>query len=104
MKDPDFCDCEGKALEVGSAVEKQRKIKYLKLPTYPEDFVSRQAEMKNIIALLTEHRFVSIKGPPGIGKSTLSQMLCHYFKDSLQNEMLTDGIAYINCYGLETVD
>ena len=47
---------------------------------------------------------MTIRGPPGIGKSTLAQMLCYYIRDNFEVEFLSDGFVYISCFGLETVE
>jgi predicted ATPase/DNA-binding SARP family transcriptional activator len=42
------------------------------LPAPPTSFVGRDEEVADILALLREHRLVTLTGPPGVGKSRLA--------------------------------
>jgi len=68
-------------------------------PSNVEGFIGRQQEMYEIINLLSSHRLVSICGPPGIGKTSLSRNLANYIKD---RKKFTDGMIYVALRGCET--
>jgi predicted ATPase/DNA-binding SARP family transcriptional activator len=42
------------------------------LPAPPTSFVGRDEEVADVLALLREHRLVTLTGPPGVGKSRLA--------------------------------
>jgi predicted ATPase/DNA-binding SARP family transcriptional activator len=42
------------------------------LPSPTTSFVDREAELAELVALLREHRLVTLVGPPGVGKSRLA--------------------------------
>lgn len=46
-----------------------------------EDFVGRSKEMQEIIADILYNRFVTIKGMPGIGKTTIAKAIIHYLDE-----------------------
>jgi predicted ATPase/DNA-binding winged helix-turn-helix (wHTH) protein len=48
-----------------------------KLPEQPLLFVGRDRALQEVAALLTKHRFVSLVGPGGIGKTTVALTLAH---------------------------
>ena len=64
-----------------------------------EGFIGRQQEMYEIIKLLESHRLVSILGPPGIGKTSLSRNLANYIKD---RRKFSDGIILVALRGWES--
>ena len=68
-------------------------------PTNVEGFIGRQQEMYEIINLLESHRLVSILGPPGIGKTSLSRNLANYLKD---RRKFSDGIIFVGLRGCES--
>jgi len=55
--------------------------------------------MYEIINLLNENQFVSILGPPGIGKTSISRNLMNYVRD---RKIFCDGIVYVGLRGCET--
>ena len=65
-------------------------------PSNVEGFIGRQQEMYEIINLLESHRLVSILGPPGIGKTSLSRNLANYLKD---RRKFSDGIIFVGLRG-----
>lgn len=69
------------------------------IPANVEGFVGRQQEMYEIINLLDESRLVSILGPPGIGKTSISRNIGNYLKD---RKKFADGIIYVGLRGCET--
>lgn len=42
-----------------------------------DSFVERRVEMFEIMSLLHFNRLVTIRGPPGIGKTSIATQLCH---------------------------
>ena len=69
------------------------------IPSNVEGFIGRQQEMFEIIDLLEESRLVSILGPPGIGKTSISRNLGNYLRD---RKKFTDGFIYVALRGCET--
>jgi ABC-type phosphate transport system ATPase subunit len=69
------------------------------LPDKVEMFIGREIEMYEIIKLLHKGRVVSILGPPGIGKSSISRNLGHYFRGRKQ---FKDGIIYVKLRGCKS--
>ena len=68
-------------------------------PSNVDWFVGRQQDMYEIINLLDYHRLVSILGPPGIGKTSISRNLANYLKD---RKRFRDGIIYVTLRGCES--
>jgi len=66
------------------------------IPSNVEGFVGRQQEMYEIIELLEQNRLVSILGPPGIGKTSISRNLANYIRD---RKKFGDGIIYVGLRG-----
>jgi len=56
----------------------------------------REIEMYEITKLLNISRVVTISGPPGIGKTSISRNLANYYKE---RRMFKDGIIYIKLRG-----
>ena len=74
---------------------------HLNVPAKVEHFVGRKIEMYNLICLIAENRLVTIKGVAGIGKTSLSKSLAHYY---LERRAFTHGIIFVSARGLESVD
>ena len=68
-------------------------------PSNVDCFVGRQQDMYEIINLLDYHRLVSILGPPGIGKTSISRNIANYLKD---RKKFRDGIIYVTLRGCES--
>lgn len=66
------------------------------IPSNVDCFIGRQQDMYEIINLLDFHRLVSILGPPGIGKTSISRNLANYLKD---RKKFSDGIIYVGLRG-----
>jgi AAA+ ATPase superfamily predicted ATPase len=69
------------------------KAIYNDLPAPTENFLGREQEMYYILKSIGENRLVSILGPPGIGKTSLSRNLAHYIK---ARGIFKDGIIYVS--------
>ena len=76
-----------------------KKAIFNSIPSKVEGFVGRQQEMYEIINLLEQNRLVSILGPPGIGKTSISRNLANYVRD---RRKFSDGIIYVELRGWET--
>ncbi len=48
------------------------------LPAAPDPFVGREAEPAGLLALPDAHRFVLVRGGPGIGKTALTLAAAHH--------------------------
>ena len=66
------------------------------VPSKVENFMCREIEMYEITKLLNISRVVTISGPPGIGKTSISRNLANYYKE---RRMFKDGIIYIKLRG-----
>jgi len=67
----------------------------------PDRVIGRELDIKAVKALLTEHQFVTIHGPGGIGKTTLGLTVA-----SLKGSELADGVCFVDLSlnaGLHTV-
>lgn len=51
------------------------------IPSNVEGFIGRQQEMYELMHLLQYNRLVSVLGPPGIGKTSISRNLSNYIRD-----------------------
>ena len=69
------------------------------VPSNIDGFIDRQQEMYEIIELLHDNRVVSISGPPGIGKTSISRSLSNYLRD---RRKFKDGIIYVKLRGCES--
>jgi nucleoside-triphosphatase THEP1 len=83
----------------GGLTSMDHKPLFDSIPSNVEGFVGRQQEMYEIINLLEENRLVSILGPPGIGKTSISRNLANYLRD---RNKFNDGIIYVGLRGCET--
>ncbi|KAJ0411079.1 hypothetical protein ATCC90586_008054 [Pythium insidiosum] len=71
------------------------------LPAIPESFVGREHELHMVAGLTTSQRFVTLRGPPGIGKSTLSIRLAHFLAE---RNVFPDGVAFIRLRGVQSLE
>lgn len=69
------------------------------VPSKVEMFIGREYEMHKIIELLINGRVVSILGPPGIGKTSLSKNLANYLKE---RRAFRDGIINVRLRGCKS--
>lgn len=63
-----------------------------------EDFLGRRKEMQEIISYVMNNRLVTIKGIPGIGKTTLAKAAA-YFLD--ERNSFKDGIILLTLRGID---
>jgi len=63
------------------------------LPTPPEDFIGREADMLTVIESLMRRRFVSLVGESGSGKSAIAASVSVYLSE---RNVLSDGIVFVN--------
>jgi hypothetical protein len=71
------------------------------LPSVSESFVGRELELHVLAELVNHHRFVTVRGPPGIGKSTLSIRLAHFLEE---RNVFPDGVAFIRFRGVQSLE
>lgn len=62
----------------GSFQDMTWKPEFNQLPSQVENFVGRNENMHEVINLILTHRFITIKGIPGIGKSSLAKEVSRY--------------------------
>ena len=55
------------------------------LPSPATSFVDREDEMTEVVALLREHRLVTLTGPPGVGKSRLALEVVRLLESDLHD-------------------
>lgn len=63
-----------------------------------DDFLGRKKEMQEVISYVMNNRLVTIKGIPGIGKTTLAKGVAFYLDQRLA---FKDGIIMITLRGLD---
>lgn len=63
-----------------------------------EDFLGRRKEMQEIISDINSNRLVTIKGIPGIGKTTLAKAIIYYLDE---RHTFKDGIILLSLRGLD---
>jgi predicted ATPase/DNA-binding SARP family transcriptional activator len=56
-----------------------------KLPSLTTSFVDRERELAELVALLREHRLVTLTGPPGVGKSRLALEVVRLLESDLRD-------------------
>ena len=64
------------------------------LPTPPQGYLGREADMYHVLNLVLSRRFVNIVGPTGIGRSSLAAALCHYIEDR-KSTMMFDHLFFV---------
>ena len=63
-----------------------------------EDYLGRRKEMQEIISEIHENRLVTLKGIPGIGKTTLAKAIAYYLDERLT---FKEGIILLSLRGLD---
>jgi len=61
-----------------------------------DDFVGRQEDMFRISRLLLNNRLITVKGIPGIGKTSISKRLGFFLSE---REIFKDGVIFIPMRG-----
>lgn len=69
------------------------------LPAKTAFFVGREAEMFRVVRLLSTQRIVTVRGPPGIGKTSLVKSVAHFV---LPRQIHRDGVLYVSLRGCRT--
>ncbi|KAE9351655.1 hypothetical protein PR003_g4786 [Phytophthora rubi] len=89
-------------ISVGKWVDVSPSNKFSKtLPGVSESFVGREQELHMLAELVNTRRLVTLRGPPGIGKSTLSTKLAHFLAD---RNAFPDGVAFIRLRGVQSLE
>ena len=63
-----------------------------------EDFLGRRKELQEIISDIFSNRLVTIKGIPGIGKTTVAKAIVHFLDE---RRSFKDGIISLSLRGLD---
>lgn len=104
-----ICSCNAQGvhsvfsdISVGKWIDVSPPNRYNKtLPAVSESFVGRELELHTLAELVNHHRFVTIRGPPGIGKSTLSIRLAHFLAE---RNVFPDGVAFIRLRDVQSLE
>ncbi|OWZ23127.1 hypothetical protein PHMEG_0002051 [Phytophthora megakarya] len=89
-------------ISVGKWVDVSPSNKFSKtLPAVSESFVGREQELHMLAELVRTRRLVTLRGPPGIGKSTLSIKLAHFLAD---RNAFPDGVAFVRLRGVQSLE
>ncbi|DBA01594.1 TPA: hypothetical protein N0F65_011350 [Lagenidium giganteum] len=89
-------------ISVGKWMDVSPSNRFVKtLPAVSESFVGREQELHMLAELVNSRRFVTLRGPPGIGKSTLSIKLAHFFAE---RNVFPDGVAFIRLRGVQSLE
>ena len=72
-----------------------------KIPSRVEHFLGRHMELHEVIKLIRNQRFVTIKGIPGVGKSSLCREVANFMYD---RNIFQDGIIYLPLSGCDTIE
>jgi len=72
-----------------------------KIPAKIESFLGRHIEQHEVIKRIKTHRFVTIKGISGIGKSSLCREVANYL---YERNTFQDGIIYVDATGCDSVE
>ncbi|KAL4151708.1 hypothetical protein PRNP1_008649 [Phytophthora ramorum] len=89
-------------ISVGKWVDVSPSNKFSKtLPAVSEAFVGREQELHMLAELVNTRRLVTLRGPPGIGKSTLSIKLAHFLAE---RNAFPDGVAFIRLRGVQSIE
>jgi hypothetical protein len=71
------------------------------LAPIPEHCVWRSLEIHQVLKFLSKRRLVTIRGPPGMGKSVVATCVGHYAKE---RHVYPNGIYVVNCSSLASID
>ena len=71
------------------------------LPPVVDGFLGRAESMHAVISLLSEHNIVTIKGLPGIGKTSLAKAVGNFLLD---RNCFRDGVIYLSLRGCESLE
>jgi len=72
-----------------------------RIPSRVEHFMGRHIELHEVIKLIRSQRFVTIKGIPGIGKSSLCREAVNFLID---RNVFQDGIIYLSLGGCDSIE
>ena len=71
------------------------------VPSRVEHFIGRHIETHEVITMVQNQRFVTIKGIPGIGKSSLCKEVSNYL---CERNVFKDGIIYLFLNNYDTIE
>jgi hypothetical protein len=84
----------------GQLVDITRRAKFQCLPPKIEHFVGRVEDKQALVQAIMTDRFVTVRGVPGIGKSTLAREAGLFL---LERQRFADGVIFLNLEGVDTV-
>eukprot|EP00753_Platysulcus_tardus_P008992 PLAT175.5.p1 GENE.PLAT175.5~~PLAT175.5.p1 ORF type:complete len:1597 (+),score=689.47 PLAT175.5:1104-5894(+) len=90
------------ALPPGALLDLSRYPRYRHLPAQEEVFIGRQPQMHYVLTLLSKQRLVTIRGPPGIGKTTLAREVAHHIAG--RRHFAADGVLYVSLVGATSAE
>ena len=61
-----------------------------------DEFVGRQLDMQQILVCILNNRLTTLKGVPGIGKTTISRSIAWFLAE---RDVFDDGIIYVSMRG-----
>jgi tetratricopeptide (TPR) repeat protein len=74
--------------------------KFRALPAKAQMFIGRNYDIYSVLRLLRENRLVTVRGPPGMGKTSLVKALSHF---ALKRQQFDDGVVYCSLRGCNTI-
>ena len=72
---------------------------YHQLPAACSRFVGRNCELYQALSLVIRHRLLTVRGAPGIGKTSLTRQIAHF---CLQRRVFRAGVLYASFRGHDT--
>jgi Cdc6-like AAA superfamily ATPase len=97
----DGCEVFDPNLVDGVPMDLGIKATFEVLPPRIEDFVGRIREFQEIVQNIQDHKFISIVGVQGIGKSAILKEVCHFVHD---RRLYQDGSIYMNLVDCNSTD
>jgi ABC-type dipeptide/oligopeptide/nickel transport system ATPase component len=82
-------------------MDKSKISKIKILPPKIDTFVGRTTEMVGIINAINRHRFVSVSGISGIGKSAIIKNIANLLSD---REIIQNGVIYLDIKNIANIE
>lgn len=88
-------------IEDGQWVDRTVRPQFRRLPSRVEHFVGRRDAMFELVTLLMRHRLVTVRGAPGIGKTTLCNQVAHFLTE---RSAFADGAVFVSFRGVFSLE